>query len=81
MNMVDHLCLLVLPQRIQHALVRKRYQIRASEKSLGNLKGFVDLPVDIALEVSITFKYHKPESKCTWDPNNLYPDCQVSQTL
>jgi len=50
--------LLVVPQRLQH-LFRKRYQTtsRASEKSLGNLKGFVDLPVDIALEIA---RYLRP---------------------
>jgi hypothetical protein len=56
MNMLDYLRLLVLPQRLQHTQFRKRYQTRVSEKSFGNLKGFVDLPVDIALEVSIGFK-------------------------
>lgn len=76
MNMVDPLRLLVLPRRLQHTLLR-RYQTRASEKNLGNLKGFVDLPVDIALEVSIEFKYHKTLGT----PNIFYSDCQVSQTL
>ena len=58
MNMVDHLRFLVLPQRLQNSQSRKRYQTtRASEKFIGNLKGFEDLPIDIALEVSIRFKY------------------------
>ena len=59
--MVDYFRLLVLPRRLQHTLLRKRYHTRASEKSIGNLKGYVDLPVDIALEVSIRFKYHKSQ--------------------
>lgn len=63
MNMVDHFRLLVVPQKLQRTPLGKRYQTRASEKTLGNLKGFVDLPVDIALEVStgIGFKYHKSQ--------------------
>ena len=54
-HMVDYLRHLVLPQRLQHTLLSRVYPTRASEKSpsLGKLKGFVDLPVDIALEVSI----------------------------
>lgn len=56
--MVDHLRFLVLPQRLQNSQPRKRYQTtRASEKFIGNLKGFEDLPIDIALEVSIRFKF------------------------
>jgi hypothetical protein len=54
--MVDHhLRYLVLPKRLQNMPLKKRYQTRAraSEKNLGNLKGFVDMPIDIALEVSI----------------------------
>ena len=59
MNMADHhLRFLVLPQRLQNSQPRKRYQTtRASENFIGNLKGFEDLPIDIALEVSIRFKY------------------------
>lgn len=55
---IDYISLLVLPKRLQHTF-RRRYQTRASEKNIGSLKGFVDLPVDIALEVSIRFKCHK----------------------
>src|ERR1700722_17860702 len=58
MNLVNHLRHFFGPQETQHTL-RKRYHTRASGKSLGNLKGFVNLPIDIALEVSIRFKYHK----------------------
>ena len=80
MNMVDYVSLLVLPKRFQHTLfTRERYQTRASEKSNGNLKGFVDLPVDIALEVSIRFNCHKSVNKRRSGLLiNFCPDCQVS---
>ena len=79
MNMVDYISHLVLPKELQHTLFRERYQTRTTEESHGNLKGFVDLPVDIALEVSIRFNSHKGVNK---RPSglliNFCPDCQVS---
>ena len=78
--MVDYVSLLVLPKRFQHTLfTRERYQTRASEKSNGNLKGFVDLPVDIALEVSVRFNCHKSVNVRRLELLiNFCPDCQVS---
>ncbi|KAF8815257.1 hypothetical protein BYT27DRAFT_7129162 [Phlegmacium glaucopus] len=51
--MADRFRLLVLPQRLQHTLFSKSYRTRSSGRSLGRLKGFVDLPIDIVFETAM----------------------------
>ncbi|KAF8815120.1 hypothetical protein BYT27DRAFT_6826129 [Phlegmacium glaucopus] len=45
--------LLVLPQRFQYTPFNESYRTRGSERSLGNLKGFVDLPINIVFETAM----------------------------
>ena len=50
---LDRYRLLVVPQKLQTPLFRKIYRTRESGRGLGNLKGFMDLPMDVAFEVSL----------------------------
>jgi hypothetical protein len=49
----DHYRLLIVPQKLQDPLFSKTHRTRGSERIIGKLKGFMDLPMDVVFEVSL----------------------------
>ena len=68
-----------MPQKLQAPLFRKTYRTRESERGVGILKGFMDLPMDVVFEVSLRSLQKRASAsgrnrcKC-----NTLPDCDVS---
>ena len=71
---------LVVPQELQVPLFSKIYRTRTSERILGKLKGFMDLPMDVVFEVS----FHTLPSLLSklWSPqccmHTSFLGCKVS---
>jgi hypothetical protein len=75
---VDRCHLLVVPPKLQTPLFRKTYRTRESGRGLGNLKGFMDLPMDVVFEVSLRSLRRCASAVDETDASKTLPDCYVS---